>query len=214
MDLDQRNDRNNYSNKGGVEKKSGFRKYLPWIVVGVLALWLFSSYNGMVTTSETVENAWGGVQTAYQARADKVKNLTKIVKGAADFEKETLTEVIEARSKATSVTIDPSNLTPETLAKFEAAQGQLTQALSKLLVTVERYPDLKAVQSFRDFQVQYEGIENRIKKARDDFNGAVKVYNIKIKKFPGNLVAGVFGFDQKPYFEAQAGAENAPDIEF
>ena len=185
MDLDQRNDRSKYSNKGGVER-SPIRKYVPWIILGVIVIilwssysWVKNTYNEIITTSEYVDKAWGGVQTAYQARADKVKNLTKIVKGAADFEKSTLTEVIEARSKATSVTIDPANLTPESLAKFEAAQGQLTQALSKLLVTVERYPDLKAVQSFRDFQVQYEGIENRIKKARDDFNEAIPILMLK-----------------------------------
>lgn len=199
------------------EKGTGgfnLKKFAPWIIVGVLALWLFSSYNGMVTKSELVENAWGGVETSYQSRADKVKNLMKIVEGAADYEKGTLTEVIEARAKATSVTIDPTNITPEKMAEFEAAQGQLTGALSKLLVTVERYPDLKAVAAFRDFQTQYEGIENRIQKSRDDFNGAVKDYNIKTKRFPGNLVAGIFGFDEKPYFKAQEGTENAPDVQF
>lgn len=215
MDLDKRIEtkkERNMSNNG--TGGFNFKKFAPWIIVGVLALWLWSSYNGLVTKSELVENAWGGVETAYQSRADKVKNLTKIVKGAADYEKETLNEVIEARAKATSVTIDPTNITPEKMAEFEAAQSQLTGALSKLLVTVERYPELKAVEGFRDFQAQYEGIENRIQKARDDYNGTVKNYNIKVKKFPGTLVASMFGFDEKPYFKAQEGAENAPDIEF
>jgi LemA protein len=215
MDLDKRIEtkkERNMSNNG--TSGFNFKKLLPWLIVGVLAVWLWGSYNGLVSKSEGVENAWGGVQTSYQSRADKVKNLMKIVEGAADYEKGTLTEVIKARAAATSVTIDPSNLTPETMAKFEAAQGQLTGALSKLLVTVERYPDLKAVSAFRDFQAQYEGIENRIQKSRDDFNGTVKTYNMKVKKFPGTLVASMFGFEAKPYFKAQAGTENAPDIEF
>lgn len=218
MDFDKRQEnkdsRFNYSNDSAVKKGFNFKKYIPWAIVIFLVLWLWSSYNGLVTKSENVENAWGGVQTAYQARADKVKNLMAIVKGAADFEKETLTEVVEARAKATSINIDPSNITPEKLQEFEAAQSQLTGALSRLLVTVERYPELKAVESFQNFQAQYEGIENRIKKARDDFNSTVKDYNLKTKKFPGTLVASMFGFEAKPYFEAQEGSENAPDISF
>lgn len=214
MDLDQRNDRNNYSNRGGVEKKTSYTKYILIGALVILGFWMFRAYNGITKADITAEDSWAKVQTAYQARADKVKNLTAIVKGAADFEKSTLTEVIEARSKATSVTIDPSNLTPEKIAQFEAAQGELTQALSKLLVTVERYPDLKAVQSFRDFQVQYEGIENRIKKARDDYNSSVRNYNIKIRTFPNNVFNIAFGFEKKGFFKAQEGAENAPDIEF
>lgn len=218
MDFDKRQDRNEskmkYKNSSDSNKGFNFRKIVPWALLGIAVIWLWSSYNGLVTKAEGVENAWGGVETSYQARADKVKNLMAIVKGAADFEQETLNQVVEARAKATSITIDPSNITPAQLQEFEAAQSQLTGALSKLLVTVERYPELKAVESFRDFQAQYEGIENRIKKARDDFNKAVKDYNVKTKKFPGNIVASIFGFEEKAYFKAQEGTEIAPDISF
>jgi LemA protein len=191
-----------------------FKKFGKWILLIIIGFGIWGSFNGLTKADIATEDAWGGVETSYQSRADKVKNLTAIVKGAADFEQGTLTDVIEARAKATSVTIDPSNLTPEKMAEFEAAQGQLTGALSKLLVTVERYPELKAVAAFRDFQAQYEGIENRIQKSRDDYNGTVKTYNTKIRKFPSNLFNLAFGFEKKEFFKAQAGSEDAPDIEF
>ena len=215
MDLDQRNDRNNYSNQS-VDKKSFIRKYWPGILVAVVLLWGIFTYNRLISLGEGTSNGWGGVQTAYQARADKVKNLISIVKGAADYEKETLFKVVEQRANAAKATvnIDAENLTPEKLAEIEKVQSKFTGDISRLLVTVENYPELKAVQSFQDFQNEYSGIENRIKKARDDFNEAVKNYNVKVKKFPSNLIAKLFSFEEKFYFEAQAGTENAPDIKF
>lgn len=217
MDLDKRIEtkkERNMSNNGNNPISGIFKKFGKWIIVIIIGFWIWGSFNGITKSEIATEDAWAGVETAYQGRADKVKNLTAIVKGAADFEKQTLQDVIEARAKATSVTIDPTNITPEKMAEFEAAQSQLTGALSKLLVTVERYPELKAVEGFRDFQAQYEGIENRIQKARDDYNGTVRKYNTKIRKFPNNLFNMVFGFEKKEFFKAQEGAENAPDIEF
>lgn len=202
MDLDKRIE--------SVKKSTFLQKYWKWLLIGVVGLWLWSSYNGMVRAEEPIATAWGNVETEYQSRADKVQVIAKIVKNAANFEKQTLTDVIEARSKATSIQLDVNDLTPENLAKFEQAQGQLTGALSRLMLTVERYPELKATDAFRDFQAQYEGIENRIAKARRDFNGAIKPYNVKIKKFPKNLIAGLFGFVEKAYFKASPGSENAP----
>lgn len=190
-------------------------KSYTWIILlVVVAFFAFITYNGLVTANERLENAWGQVETEYQSRADKVKSIAKIVKGAANFEQKTLSKVIEARASATKVSLNPKDLTPENLQKFEAAQQKLSSAFSKLLVSVERYPELKATAAFRDFQHQYEGIENRINKARRDFNDEVKSYNIKIKKMPGNIFASLFGFDEKPYFKSAAGAENAPDIDF
>lgn len=194
------------------------RKYLGLIIavgfIGIVAMWLMSFYNGTVSASELVEKTWGDVLVRYQERADKTKNLLEIVKGAADFEQETLTEVIEARSKASSINLSADQLTPENLKAFEDAQAQFTGALSRLMVTVERYPDLKAVAAFRDFQAQYEGMENRISVERRKFNDAVRVYNLRVKRFPGNLLAGMFGFSEKGYFQAAEGTENAPDISF
>jgi len=194
------------------------RKYLGLIIavgfIGIVAMWLMSFYNGTVSANESVEKTWGDVLVRYQERADKTKNLLEIVKGAADFEQETLTEVIEARSKASSINLTADQLTPENLKAFEDAQAQFTGALSRLMVTVERYPDLKAVAAFRDFQAQYEGMENRISVERRKFNDAVRVYNLRVKRFPGNLLAGMFGFSEKGYFQAAEGTENAPDISF
>lgn len=188
------------------------------IVLIVLALILFfggcNAYNGLVDEQQNVDNTWAKVQSAYQRRADLIPNLVNTVKGYADFEKSTLTEVINARSKATSVNIDANNMNPETLKQFQEAQGGLTSALSKLLVTVEKYPDLKANQNFLELQSQLEGTENRIKVARDEFNESVKTYNVKVKKFPNNLFAGIFGFRSRPYFEAEAGSEKAPEVKF
>lgn len=171
-------------------------------------------YNAMVDQEETISLKWADVETQYQRRADLIPNLVKTVKGYADFEKETLTGVIEARAKATSVTIEADNLTPENLAKFEAAQKQVSGALSKLLVSVERYPDLKANQNFRDLQAQLEGTENRIAVARKNFNTAVKEFNTSIRKFPRNLYAGWFDFEKKAYFEAVEGSEVVPSVDF
>lgn len=183
-------------------------------VLGLLVLWGVSFYNGTIGLDEDVKKQWSNVENAYQLRADKTQNLVAIVKGAADFEQETLTGVIEARAKATSINISADNLTPENLRAFEEAQQQFTGALSRLMLTVERYPELKAVQGFRDFQAQYEGMENRIGVERRKFNDVARNYNTRIKRFPGNLLAGFFGFTDKGYFEAQEGTENAPDISF
>ncbi len=188
------------------------------IVLIIIALLLFfggcNSYNSFVDRDQDVQTAWSKVQSAYQRRADLIPNLVNTVKGYADFEKSTLTEVINARAKATNVNIDASNLTQETFQKFQSAQSGLSSALSRLLVTVERYPDLKANKNFLELQSQLEGTENRIKVARDIFNEEVKSYNKSVKKFPGNIFAGIFGFKAKPYFEADKGAEKAPEVKF
>lgn len=183
-------------------------------VIVLIAFWLMGFYNGTVGLNEDVTRQWSNVENAYQLRADKTKNLVEIVKGAADFEKETLTQVVEARAKATSVNITPGDLSPEKIKAFQEAQDQFSGALSRLMVTVERYPDLKAVQGFRDFQTQYEGMENRIGVERKKYNDVARDYNTRIKRFPGNFFAGLFGFTEKGYFEAKEGTENAPDISF
>ena len=187
-------------------------------VVLVLLLLLFmggcSSYNGFVDAEENVDQAWANVQTQYQRRADLITNLVNTVKGAADFERETLEAVTNARAKATSVNIDPSNLSSESLQNFQAAQSQLSQSLGRLLVTVERYPELQANANFRDLQTQLEGTENRIAVARQDFNGIVTSYNKRVRRFPGSFFASIFNFDEKAQFEAQAGAEQAPEVNF
>ncbi|MEO8590347.1 MAG: LemA family protein [Flavobacteriales bacterium] len=194
------------------------RKYLVPIIllcaVALIALWAMGFYNGTVTLGEDVTKQWSNVENAYQLRADKTKNLVEIVKGAANFEQETLTQVIEARAKATSVTVNPGDLSPEKIKAFQQVQDQFSSALSRLMVTVERYPELKAVKGFQDFQVQYEGMENRIGVERRNFNEAARNYNVRIKRFPGNMLSGLFGFAEKGYFEAQEGTENAPDIKF
>lgn len=171
-------------------------------------------YNSMVEKEEGIEAAWAKVETQYQRRSDLIPNIVETVKGYADFEKETLTGVIEARSKASSIQVDPGDLNPESIAKFQEAQNQLTGALSRLLVTVERYPDLKASQQFSQLQAQLEGTENRIAVARDRYNEAVRDYNAYIRKFPKNIVAGMFDFDKKGYFESDPGTENAPKVDF
>ncbi len=188
-----------------------------WIIIGIIALiafWAIGFQRSTTAANEEVAAQWSNVENAYQLRADKTKNLLEIVKGAADFERQTLTDVIEARAKATSVQLNADDLTPEKLAAFEEAQAGFTSALSRLMVTVERYPDLKAVQGFRDFQAQYEGMENRIGVERRKYNDVARSFNTRIKRFPGNLLAGMFGFSEKGYFKAQAGTENAPDISF
>lgn len=184
-------------------------------VVGVFLLIGFngcSSYNSMVTMEEGVTAQWQQVEVAYQARMDKTKNLFEIVQSAADFEKGTLKEVMEARSKATSITIDPSNITPEKLQEFEKAQSAFGSSLGRLMAVAENYPQLQSVGAFRDFQAQYEGMENRISTERMRFNEAAQGYNTYIRKFPRNIWAGIFDFDKKAYFQSQEGAETAPDI--
>jgi LemA protein len=187
------------------------------IIVGILIIlgaMLVKPYNNMVQKDEGCSRAWADVENAYQRRMDLIPNLVKTVQGAADYEKGTLTEVIEARAKATSVQVDPSNLTEESIAKFQAAQDQLSSALSRLMVVVERYPELKANQNFLELQAQLEGTENRIAVERGKFNETVNEYNSYIRKFPNNIIAGLFNFDKKGYFKATEGADKAPDVEF
>ena len=180
----------------------------------VLALWAIPKYNGLVKSQESVETAWGNVESSYQRRADLIPNLVETVKGYAKHEQETFEKVTEARSNATSIKIDPSNLTPEELQKYQAAQGDVTNALSRLIAISENYPDLKANENFKDLQTQLEGTENRINKARNDFNEVAKEYNTKRRTFPTNIIAGLFGFGDKPYFQAQEGADKAPKVDF
>lgn len=183
-------------------------------LIVVLIMWATGLYNGIVTKDEAATGQWANVESAYQRRADLIPNIVATVKGYADFEKETLTAVIEARAKATSTTIDANNLSPEELAKFQAAQDGVSSALSRLLVTVERYPDLKANQGFLKLQDQLEGTENRINVERNRFNELVKEFNVAIKRFPGKFFNMFFGFEEKGYFKAAAGSENAPKVEF
>ena len=180
----------------------------------VLALWAVPKYNGLVKSQESVETAWGNVESSYQRRADLIPNLVETVKGYAKHEQETFEKVTEARTNATSIKIDPSNLTPEELQKYQAAQGDVTSALSRLIAISESYPDLKASENFKDLQTQLEGTENRINKARNDFNEVAKEYNTKRRTFPTNIIAGLFGFGDKPYFQAQEGADKAPKVDF
>ena len=186
-------------------------------IIAILAIFGFvgcGKYNGLVRKDEIVKESWAKVESQYQRRADLIPNLVNTVKGAADFEKSTLTGVIEARAKATQTTVNADQLTPENIAKFQGAQDQLSGALSRLLVTVEKYPELKANQNFLELQAQLEGTENRITVARNDFNAVVKDYNQEVRTFPTNIFAGIFGFAQKGYFTASAGSENAPAVQF
>ena len=183
------------------------------IAIVVLAvLWGMRVYNGLVSAQETVEQAVGNVQTAYQQRADLIPNLVATVKNYAEYEAGTLTAVVEARAKATSVTLDASNLTEENLKAFQAAQDEMSGALSRLLVTVEQYPDLKANQNYLDLQSKLESCENTIANARRQFNETAKAYNIYLRRFPNNLIAGMFNFDKMPYFEAPEAAQDAPNV--
>lgn len=194
------------------------RKWLiPGIIIGIIVLIVaivIGGYNGLVGQREGVNKSFANLQSQYQRRADLVPNLVSTVKGAANFEQETLNQVTEARAKATSISIDPSKATPEQLAQYQQSQGELSQALGRLLAVTENYPELKAVQGFQDLQVQLEGTENRIAVARNDFNQAASGYNARIQTFPTNITAGLFGFDKFAYFEAETGAENAPDVNF
>jgi LemA protein len=192
-----------------------------WIVLAVIAVLLVmayssikGSYNSMVTMQEGVTAQWSQVENVYQRRSDLIPNLVNTVKGYADFEKETLTQVIEARAKATSVNINPDKLDAQSLQNFQNAQSGLSSALSKLMVVVEKYPDLKANQGFLDLQAQLEGTENRITVERQKFNQSAQTYNTFIRTFPKNVFAGMFGFEKKAYFEAEKGAEKAPQVNF
>lgn len=183
-------------------------------VVAVLVIWAITARNGLVTMDENVSNKWANVETQYQRRSDLIPNLVNTVKGYATHEQSTLEGVVAARSQATQVKVDPENLTPEAIARYQKAQGEVGSALGRLLAITENYPDLKANQNFLELQAQLEGTENRINVARKDFNDTAKEYNTAIRRFPNSLLAGIFGFDRRPYFEAQEGAETAPRVEF
>ena len=187
---------------------------LLFALLGLIVVWCVGRYNGMVTLQENVENAWGQVQNQYQRRADLVPNLEATVKGYAKHEKETYTAVQDARSKATQITIDPSHITPEQLSAFQQAQGELSQALGRLLAVAEAYPELHANVDFLKLMDQLEGTENRTTYARNIFNEEAKAFNTFIRRFPNNIIASMFGFEKKPYFEAEESAQKAPKVEF
>ena len=191
------------------------KKWIILIIIAVAAgLGLMSSYNGLVKAETEIDSVWANVESSYQRRADLIPNLVNTVKGQANFEQQTLTNVIEARAKATQTKIDPSNLTEEQLNEFQQNQNQVGSALSRLLVTVEQYPQLKANEGFMNLQAQLEGTENRINVARNKFNEAARIYNEKVRQFPTKLAAMIFGFKAKPYFKSATGAENAPIVNF
>ena len=180
----------------------------------IICAWAASAYNGIVGVQESATTAMANVQSAYQRRADLIPNLVETVKGYAAHERGTLEDVVAARSKATSINIDPENMTPEKLKEYQQAQGELSTALGRLIAIQENYPDLKANENFRDLQVQLEGTENRINEARNKYNTAVQDYNVKIRRFPNSLLSGIFGFDKMAKFEAEAGAQKAPEVKF
>lgn len=188
------------------------------LVIGVLILIIvggtLTTYNGLIAKDEAVATAWGNIQSQYQRRADLIPNLVSTVKGYAKHESETLENVMAARAKATQITVNADNLTPEKLKQYQAAQGELSQALGRLMAVSENYPDLKANENFSELQAQLEGTENRINESRQIYNSAVQTYNVSVRRFPANIVAGMFGFDKKNQFEAEAGAEKAPKVEF
>ena len=190
------------------------KKIILMAVIAIFSLTSCSTYNGMVTKEEAVKSAWSNVETQYQRRADLIPNLVSTVKGYASHEESTLTAVVDARSKATSVNISMDELTPEKLAEYQKAQSAVTSALGRLIAVSENYPELKANQNFLELQAQLEGTENRITVARKEFNDTTNAYNVTVRKFPANIVAMIFGFDQKPYFEADASASQAPKVEF
>lgn len=198
-----------------------FKKKGLWITIAIVVVlftagysWIKGSYNTMVTKDEGVKTAWSQVENQYQRRMDLIPNLVNTVKGYATHEKETLEGVVNARAQATQTTIDPSNLTEESMKKFQSAQGELTNALSRLMLVIERYPDLKANQNFSELQAQLEGTENRISVERKRFNETAQGYNTYIRSFPTNILAGMFGFHPAAYFTADAGADKAPKVEF
>lgn len=188
-----------------------------WIFLGILAVvvvWAISGYNGLVSNDENVNQSWANVESAYQRRSDLIPNLVNTVKGYAEHEQKTLQDVVEARSKATSISIDASTATPEQMQEWMAAQQEVGSALGRLIAVSESYPTLRANENFLELQTQLEGTENRIKVERDRYNEAVKSYNVKIRRFPTNILAGLFGFDKRTMFEAQEGAERAPEVQF
>lgn len=192
-------------------------KRTGWIILGVIALiifWGVGSRNSMATSDQTVKQSWANVQSAYQRRADLIPNLVKTVQGVANFEKSTLTDVIQARASATQMKLDAKDLTPENIQKYQAAQSSLGGALSRLMVVAENYPQLKATENFSELQAQLEGTENRIKEERDNFNEAVKNYNSLVVTFPNSLIASFSGFTEKGFFQAEAGSEKAPEVNF
>ena len=194
-----------------------FKSKSFWIIVALAVLlffWTKGVYNNLVTQDEGVKNAWSQVENQYQRRADLIPNLVNTVKGYAAHEKNTLEGVMNARAKATQTTIDPTNLNEETMKQYQAAQGELSNALSRLMVVVERYPELKANENFRELKVQLEGTENRITVERKRFNEVAQGYNTYVRTFPNNILSGIFGFQTKAYFTAEAGAEKAPQVEF
>ena len=195
-----------------INKMKGLYIFLG--IVLLLVLMGGCSYNGMNSSRVEIDQKWADVQSSYQRRSDLIPNLVEVVKGVADFEKTTLTQVIEARASASSIKIDPKDLTPEKLKEFQASQGQLSQALGRLMVVSEQYPQLKANENFKQLQDQLEGTENRIKTARDAFNEAVKVYNVQVTSFPKNMLAGMFGFKEKTMFQADPAAQSAPKVKF
>ena len=184
------------------------------LFVILIASWASRIYNNLVSKEEAVNQQWANVENVYQRRSDLIPNLVATVKGVANFEQSTLTAVIEARAKATQVTVDPKNLTPESLQKFQEAQNGVSSALGRLMVVVEKYPELKATQNFSELQAQLEGTENRITVERMKFNESAQAYNTYLRKFPNSMFAGMFGFEKKAYFEAQTGAEKAPEVKF
>lgn len=195
------------------------KKSVIWtlVIVGILAiiaLWGLNAYNGFIATEEELNEAWANVENQYQRRADLIPNLVATVKGYAEHEQETFEAVVDARAKATQITIDPTNATQEQLIAFQNAQGELSQALGRLIAVAESYPDLKANENFRDLQAQLEGTENRITVARQLFNETARAYNTRVRRFPNNIIAAMFGFEKKPYFQAEEGTNKAPQVEF
>lgn len=183
-------------------------------VVAIVAIWAISGYNGMVNKEETVANSWANVEAAYQRRADLIPQLVNTVKGYANHEKSTFDAVVSARTKATQMTVDVGELTEENIQKFQEAQGEVGAALSRLLAITENYPELKANENFSELQAQLEGTENRINEVRKNYNGTVKEYNVTVRKFPNNILAGIFGFERKAEFKAEEGASKAPEVNF
>lgn len=190
------------------------KKWIWLGVIAVLAIFFYMTYNGFITKEESVKTAWSNVETQYQRRADLIPNLVNTVKGYASHESQTLAEVTEARTRATSINLTVDDMTPEKLAEFQQAQSQVGSALGRLIAVAENYPDLKANQNFLELQAQLEGTENRIAVARKDFNAAAQAYNVAVRRFPANIVASIFGFAQKPYFESAEGSEAAPQVNF
>ena len=183
-------------------------------VIAALAMWVISAYNGMVKMDESVSTAWSNVENQYQRRTDLIPNLVNTVKGYAAHEKETFEAVVSARSKATQMTIDPENLTPEKLQEYQKAQGEIGAALGRLLAITENYPELKANENFKELQAQLEGTENRISVERRNFNEVARTYNTSVRTFPKTIIASMCGFDKRPYFEAEEGANKAPEVKF